>query len=85
MFLESFSEIKLPEGVVLQGEGGSCTNVLEDEDCLEPKEASDIETDDEKDIHEIVHNLGFLGNVEQDKTKINRCKEKERKNEREEF
>ena len=78
LFSESFPEIKLSEGVVLQDKGGSCTDVLEDEDCLEPKEASDIETDDEKDMYEIVHDLGFLGNVEQDKKKIDVKKKKEK-------
>ena len=43
--------------------------VIEDKDYVEPKKTSDQDIDNEKDIHEIVDDLGFLGNVEREKNR----------------
>ena len=51
--------------------------VMEDKDYMEPKKTSGKDTDNEKDIYEIVDGLGFLGNVEQEKMEVNTSKEKE--------
>ena len=65
MFSDSFPEIKFPGEMV-----------MEDKDYVEPKKTGNKDTDNEKDIYEIVDDLGFLGNVEQEKTKINISKKK---------
>ena len=51
--------------------------VMEDKDYVEPKKTNDKDTDNENDIYEIVDDLGFLGNVEQEKMEVNTSKEKE--------
>ena len=64
---------------------------FEDEDNVEQKERIEKESDeaemekdsdDEKDLYEIMDDIGLLGNVEQDTKQINKCKEIESKNEK---